>query len=930
MVILQAEDSDMIGETLGHYTILEKLGAGGMGEVYRASDSKLGRDVAIKVIPALLAANEEILARFEREARALAAVDHPNIAAIYSFESARAADGDEDDFRSIRFLVMQLVEGETLDAVLSRGPISIRDALGMAKQIADALESAHGRGIIHRDLKPGNVKVDREGRVRVLDFGLAKFIEAAETAEGSQEHGRTPSHTQSSPTMKLSQLTPTSNVDVTREGALLGTAAYMSPEQARGKQADERSDIWAFGCVLYEMLTGKRPFGGATLSDCIAQIIEREPDLQKLPSSVPQSIRTLIRLCLTKDPKRRLHDMSDVRLWLERWTEIEPAEKRPVSIGRQVAPWVLAVVGVAAAIWAFMGQSPEAGMQGVTRFRLQTQKLALGPHPCSSIVALSPDGRTMAYVAGEGTKGQIYLRRLDSPEATPVAGAEMARLPFFSPDGRWLGYEVDDKLMRVPVEGGKAWPICDVTWAHGASWGRDGTIVVGTEEGIGIVPADGGELELIVEPAGDLGYRWMVWPEVLPDGRTVLYTIGDGTGGSVGIGMVDLESRETRNLLDEGGNPRYLASGHIAYPVDGSLMVVPFDLKKGELTGKPTVALDGILMGFPWDPPFAHYAVSTNGTLVYAAGPMIAVGNQLLQVSRDGSEVPVGEPARRIFGPRFSPDGRQIAMNATVGDVVAHLWIYDLERETFTHRTANRQVWWPQWTLDGEDLVFTSPIDESTGQYRLFRMPADGAAEPERIDRLEYGVQATGFSPDGRTLLVHRSEQPGTGWDVIALDLADPEREARPLLATSSDEQLAVLSPDGRWLAYASNESGHTEIYVRSYPDLATKWQVSTGGGSEPAWSPDGSELFYRDEEGLRLLAVDVALNPEFRPGKPVVVLEGAYVATVGFGRNYDIAPDGKSFLMVRQDLGGTENASLQVVLNWDEEVTALLANESR
>ncbi len=919
----------MIGRTLAHYTILEKLGAGGMGEVYRASDAKLGRDVAIKVIPPSLAFSDEMRSRFEREARALAAVDHPNIAAIYSFESGELRDDEGTEPRSVHFLVMQLVDGSTLDEIINRGVLPLDRALGIARQIAEALESAHERGVIHRDLKPANVKVDGNGRVRVLDFGLAKFLEAAASVKSGGGAGQPALHSQSSPTMKLSKLSPSSNVDITHEGALLGTAAYMSPEQARGLTADERSDIWAFGCVLYEMLTGKRPFGGATLSDCIAQIIEREPDLEKLPSSVPESIRVLVRLCLTKDPGQRLHDMADVRLWLDRWSEIEPVKAVPVPAWRRGLPWVLAVVGLSAASWGLLWQSEKTGEGNVTRFALQTESLALSPHPCSSIVALSPDGRTLAYVAGEGSKGQIYLRQLDSLESTLVEGAEMARLPFFSPDGKWLGYEVDDKLMRVPVEGGKAWPICDVNWAHGASWGENGRIVVGTEDGVGIVPAEGGDLELIAEPDRDAGLRWIVWPQLLPDDRTVLFTVGDATGRSIGIEILDLETRETRKLLDGGGNARFLNSGHIVYPVDGSLMIAPFDLKQRMITGKPTVALDGILMGFPWDPPFAHYAVSENGTLVYVAGPMIAVGNQLLRVSRDGNKITLGDTRGAIFGPRFSPDGRRIAMTAGVGNAVGQLWIHDLLRDTFTQATSS-EGWWPRWTPDGRDIVFTAFVDESKEQYRLYRMPADGAAAPERLDRLDYGVQATGFSPDGRALLVQRSDQPGTGWDVMVLNLDDPNREVRPLLASPSDERLAELSPDGRWLAYASNEAGRSEVYVRSYPDLDRKWQVSIGGGTEPAWSRDGTEIFYRDEEGLRLISVEVVLGPDFQAGRPVVLLEGSYIPTIGYGRNYDVAPDGKSFLMVRQDIGGTESASLRVVLNWDKEFGAILAEGSR
>jgi len=530
----------------------------------------------------------------------------------------------------------------------------------------------------------------------------------------------------------------------------------------------------------------------------------------------------------------------------------------------------------------------------------------------------------LAYVTGEGDFGQLYVRSLDSLEPRPIAGAERARAPFFSPDGKWIGFESGNQLVKAPVEGGKAWVISDAANFTGAVWTQRG-IIFGSP--LRIVSPEGGEPEMLHSPQVTSEAAWLAWPQLLPDGRSLMFTTVDAAGYGAAIELFDLDTQEVRRLIANGGNARYLSTGQIAYALDGSLMVVPFDLERREVTGRPVAAFDGLLMGFPWAPAMAHFAASGDGTLVYVAGPVIAVGSQLLRVERDGTTIAVGDPQRTIRGPSFSPDGEKIVVSAEVGGNPSQVWIHDLRRGTFTRLTPD-EAWWPEWTPDGRRIVFTG-VDVGDSTAQLFRMPADGSAGPERLTTSSLAQQVSSFSSDGRTMILHEVDLAGTKWDVLGMDLASPGAVPQPLLNDPYFELLAELSPDGRWLAYASNESGRYEVYVRSYPELDRKWQISADGGFEPVWSRDGTELFYRDEEGRRLISVDVAFEPEFKVGGTEVVLDQPFVPSVGFGRNYDVAPDGRSFLFVRQDLGEVERARLQVVLNWDDEVAAILSDET-
>jgi serine/threonine-protein kinase len=908
----------LIGETLGHYRVLEKLGEGGMGEVYLAEDTTLDRRVALKVLPAELTASSEQLARFEREARVLAAVSHPNIAAIYSFEAAGLRAGRPDGegaVQTVHFLVMQLAEGETLTQRISRGPIPVEEALGIAFQIAVAFESAHEKGIIHRDLKPANVIVDASNHVKVLDFGLAKALEPLERTMGLDLDE----------TLSLGSESPTITAEVTQEGTILGTIGYMSPEQARGTPADRRSDIWAFGCLLYEMLTGDRAFGGQTNSDRFARILERDPDWSELPEATPASIRILIRRCLAKDPKKRLHNMADVRLELEEVPEIE-ASTGPVlentPVWRRVMPWVAAAMGVGLGVWALVQPGEPAPLRAITRFAEPSPRLAVIEGLSSPQLAISPDGSMLAYVTGDTEFGQLYLRRLDSTEPVRVEGAEEVASPFFSPDGAWVGFKDYFGLKRVSVDGGKLWTICDAETSLGATWGPDGSVVYGEELSFGLwrVPWDGGEPRRLTTVDRDSGEYMHMNPQFLPGGESVLFSVVTDHGPIKAVAVLELDTGQRTDLIrDIQGQAQYLRSGHLAYGVDGSLMVVPVDLEDRAVTGRPIAVLDGLIMYTQIMRGLAHFSVADNGTLVYVSGPLLAAGARLVRADRTGNTTQLGEVAERYNGPRFSPDGQRLAVAAQLGGEMTQVWVRDLLRETFTRLTFEGSNWWPVWSPDGSRVAFPTRKDQET-DVNVAWIAADGSGAPEQLTDGELNEQPTSWTPSGQTLIYHRNDHPDSGWDVMAQDIGE-DHEPRVLLGSRFHELLAAVSPDGRWLAYSSTESGRVEVYVRPYPGLEEKWQISNGGGVEPVWSADGRELFYRDEDGGAVWAVPITAEPEFSPGRAELLFEGTFARTPWFGRNYDVAPDSQSFALVESVLPEDVDTQLQVVLNWFDEL---------
>jgi eukaryotic-like serine/threonine-protein kinase len=890
------------GAKIGAYEVIAPLGAGGMGEVYRAHDSKLGRDVAIKVLPEAFARDADRMTRFEREAKVLASLNHPNIASIYGLA----------DSETTHALVMELVEGPTLADRIRHCPIPIEEAVPIAKQICDALEYAHERGIVHRDLKPANVKVTVDDAVKVLDFGLAKAIEGdAASADVSN-----------SPTMSRM---------ATLAGVLLGTAAYMSPEQAKAKPVDRRADIWAFGCVLYEMLTGKMAFRGESVTDTLAAVIKEEPDWSQLPAATPMRVRVLLQRCLRKDPKQRLRDIGDARISLDEVLSGGPqdaAQDAPSSFvagptSRRLLPWAAAffVAGVALAGVAVRILKPTPSRpvtRAVITLPAGEQLAGLG----RSALALSPDGSHLAYVATTNQPGgtqQIYLRAMDSVQSKSIPGTEGAVDPFFSPDGKWLGFYADGKLKKVSVSGGAAQALAEASTSAGASWSGQGVIAF-TPTAVSylqqVADAGGAPKPLTRVEKGDGRQRW---PDFLPDGKALLYAAST-TGSNWSNARVVVQSvgtGEWRNLI-EGTSPRYASSGHLVYAQGGNLMAVPFDVRRLEVTGVAVPVVEGVFQSQVSGA--AEYDLSATGSLVYVSGGTHAAQHRLLWVSRTGVEEPLAAPAHSYVAPRLSPDGRQVAVGIQEGDT--QVWLYDLTRETLTRFTFEGDVnSSPAWTPDGKRIAFTSTKD---GPLNIFWQLADGSGGLEKLNTSENAQVPMSWSPDGKLLAFLEVNQ-ATAYDIWVLRLGD--RKAQPFLRTPFSEAVPRFSPDGRWLAYISNESGHYEIYVQPYPGPGGKRQISTEGGTEPVWNPNGRELFYRS--GDKMMAVDVTTQPSFAAGKPRMLFEGRYEPAPLTNPNYAVSADGQRFLMLKTAEQAEEAPTqINVVLNWFEELKRLVPTE--
>ena len=896
----------MIGKTISNYKILEKLGEGGMGVVYKAQDTKLGREIALKALPEEFAKDRERLARFEREAKLLASLNHPNIATIYGLEESEG----------LNFLTLELVEGETLAGKLTSGPLKVKDALEMCRQIAGALESAHEKGIIHRDLKPSNIKVTPEGKIKVLDFGLAKAFEVAEVGDAA---GMDP------------YKSPTLTVGSSRSGVIMGTAAYMSPEQARGKALDKRTDIWSFGCVFYELLTGQQLFKGETTSDMVAGILKQEPDWKALPKELPVRIRDLLRRCLQKDPNKRLHDIADARIEIEEAQSqpsaptiesvVEIEEPQPAQ-RRWLIPWsltILMAVITVFAVWQWI-KSPTPTSGNVSRFLLkipfdQQFLSATGPD-----IVLSPDGKSFVYV-GQGESGrQLLVRRMDQLSAYPIPGTEGAYSPFFSPDSKWVGYFAETKLKKVSLFGGPPLTISDVSGLnpYGGTWGQNGMIIIGAyKSGLFQVSSSGGVPQSITTPDKEQGVTSHRWPDILPGDEAVLITLWKSSLEDVSIGVVNLKTGEVKQLMEMGTYPRYALSGHLVYgSPDGSLLAAPFDLSRLEVKGSVISLLDGIHItsGGP-----LNFTVSRNGSLVYIEGE--STNYSIVMVDRQGIEQSLGMEKRPFRSPRFSPGGKQIAIDILDGSSL-DIWIYKLEHGPLTRLTFGNYDLYPTWTPDGERIVFSS---NRTGEPDLFWKKADGSSDAELLFKAEFEQYETSLSPDGK-FLAYRETHPTTGMDICVLPL-EGERKPQTFLNTSFRENSPMLSPNGRWLAYASNESGEMQVYVRTFPDVGGgRWQASTEGGQEPVWSKDGRELFYRSRD-RKIVSVAVNTEPVFELGTRKMLFDDNYVRRYQHS-NYDIHPDNKRFLMIKPS--ELTSAEMVVVLNWFEELKRLVPVEKR
>ena len=857
------------GTRLGTYEILAKLGQGGMGEVYRGRDSRLKRDVAIKVLPDAFARDPDRLTRFEREAELLATLNHPNIASVYGFEEAASISG----------IVLELVEGPTLGDRIGQGPIPVDEAVGLARQVADALEAAHQKGIVHRDLKPANIKLTPGGQVKVLDFGLAKAMESATVATAS------------------ASISPTMVSPATQAGIILGTAAYMSPEQARGKAVDQRADIWAFGCVLFEMLTGGSPFGsGETVSDSIAAILTREPDWNSLPDSTPASVRRLLRRCIQKDVNRRLSHIGDARLELDDAMAGEagaPAGRSaPRSRLQRVLPWAVAMIALLLAAFAFTRPGADAAAPAtVTRLEMNLPA-DLELFSSYRTVAVSPDGSQFAFIGVQSGARQVYVRRLDQFEVFPLRGTDTATMCFFSPDGKSIGFATSTGILKtVSLADGVVTTVASaVRFQDGAAWLADDSLLFVRDGALWRVSRGGGEARAVTSLDAARKEARHSWPIALPGGRTVLFSVSSGDRWR--IDSVDLVSGARRTVLENGLLPLY-TNGRLAFLRNGQVLAVPFDESSVAVTGPAVALIDNLPMlssGVPL------IDISLSGHVVYS--PTTAV-SRLVWVSRTGEEEGLNNDLRSYTNPRLSPDGQRLVVQA--GD----LWMQDLARGTFS-RLTNGEIQtngFPMW-LSNTQVSYRS---QAGLRVQGTNGPGDDARVIPQTTQLDYpGVLA----PDGDTLLFLRSSE-ATSFNILALSLREPS-QVRSLLETPSYTSGVRLSPDGRWLVYVSDESGRFEIYLTSFPQLGERLQVSTQGGTQPVWNPNGKEIFYRIDD--KMMAVEVTTTPALKLSPPKALFDVRYAYGAGVTiANYDVARDGR-FVMVKPEPGA---GRLNVVLNW-------------
>jgi serine/threonine-protein kinase len=898
------------GTRFGSYEVTAPIGVGGMGEVYRARDTNLKRDVAIKVLPESFTGDADRLARFRREGEVLGSLNHANIAQVYGLEKAAGKT----------VIVMELVEGPTLAERIAQGPLPPDEALDIARQVADALEAAHGRQVVHRDLKPANVKIKPDGTVKVLDFGIAKAVDAQAISGGRSPAVVTPA--------------------VTETGVILGTAAYMSPEQARGKPVDQRTDVWAFGCLLFEMLTGQPAFGGEDVMLTLARVLDRDTDLSSIPGTISPAVRHTIQLCLEKNPKRRIADIRDVRLALEGVFESEASrggrgvDERPVS--RRALPHAgtaLIVAGLVALAASLLWPDPPA-VPAVTRFSITPSADAPLANLAGFDIAISPDGRRLAYVV-EGNRPNevaIYVRDLDTLEARRLPGTnveyrEGSLNPFFSADGAWIGFWSEGVgIMRVPVEGGPAVKILDDTPFRGATVTPDGTLLYATIAGIFRVSAGGGGRpeRLTPEPEPTPGAPAFIYttPVLLPGERAVLFTRFTVAEQRFYLVTLDLRTREQKVLVEDALLATYTATGHLVFARGATLMAVPFDPETLTVSGDG-VALFGVRATAL---AATDYALSANGTLVYVPGAETSRAGRIVWVDRDGdvAERPLIEPVDNARDPRLSPDGSRLALT-TGGINAGALWIYDLRGRPAIPLADDGDSRIGRWSPDGARVAFAS---DRTGAYEPYVLPADGSVRdpvPLRPDGLTGLPQA--WSADGE-LISARARFNGPiveDVDIVAVR-ADSDEPPRDVVVTSDFEFDAALAPNGRWLAYVSSRTDPPEIWVKGYPDGVAE-RISSGGGREPVWSRDGRELFYLRE--TMMMAVPVRMDTTFSFEPAVELFESRYFitqATRALAYSYDVGPDGR-FLMIEPPgatAGADESGSIVIVQNWFEELKQL------
>jgi len=887
----------MIGKTLAHYEINSQLGKGGMGEVYQAKDTKLGRDVAIKVLPEEFAKDADRVARFQREAKLLASLNHPNIAAIHGLEES---DGTH-------FLVMELIEGDTLADRIKTSVIPVEESLKLALQITEALEAAHEKGVIHRDLKPANIKVTPDGKVKVLDFGLAKAL-ARDQVE-----------------VNLSQ-SPTLSEAATLQGVILGTAAYMSPEQARGKAVDKRTDIWAFGCVLYEMLTGKAVFQGEDVTEILAAVVKSGVNLNLLPANIHPRIREVISRCLRKELKNRYRDIGDAQfevkqvladpsgIFVQPVTAAKPRRKL-----RVVIPWIAASIAIVAiivgfAVWNLRLTEPRQ----VIRFDYELPEDQQLSNRLSSNLGISADGKQMVYCTPEG----LYLRSVDELNAKIIPGSDRSpSYPFFSPDGKLIAYvsESDGKLKRIAIKGGTPFDLCEVDTFAGGSWNEEGFIVFGKiAGGLMRVSSNGGTPVTIVEQK----FGPIFNPQVLPNGKAVLYTAGQGQAR---IMAKPLNSEEPIELFP-GQFIRYLPSGHMVYrDYENNLCAVWFDSDRLKAVG------DHISMV----PDVDDAAISDSGTLIYTSqtSQEESVKYTLVWVDKEGKEEPLEAESKEYNSPKISPDGKLVAL--LIGPMGRQdIWIWNIERKTLSKLTFDEtNEVQPIWTTDSKRIIYYSDHEAET-QGGIYWRAADGTGKVEElISASDRRLMPWSMPRDGKILLIQELVS-WTNADIGMMPM-EGDRELTTLLQKEYSEAQPTISPDGRLMAYLSSETEgevmKEEVYVRSFPDIEeSREQVSTGGGNCPLWSPDGKELFYLSSDNY-VMAVSVKTEPTLSLGAPKRLFKNTNLGLdFGAGCTWDIHPDGKRFLMIAPPEGADGAAAvtgprkITFVFNWDEELKKL------
>jgi len=874
-----------MSDTIAHYRMGAKLGAGGMGEVYRATDTKLNREVAVKVLPEAFANDRERMARFQREAQVLASLSHPAIASIFGLEESGGR----------RALIMELVEGEDLSVRLARGPVPLEETLRYALAIAEGLEAAHERGVIHRDLKPANIKITPDGRIKILDFGLAKALEGS------------PASTSSDPSQS-----PTLSLAATQAGIILGTAAYMSPEQASGRVADKRADVWSFGVVLFEMLSGRRLFEGETVSHTLADVLRAEVDWARLPADTPTSVVRLLRRCLERDAKRRLRDIGEARIVIEEQlaglTSASMAGAAVASAGAAAAapprtsmlPWAVAagaavIAAVASYFWLTAGAAPPASRLHVDvkidDVQLWTQ--------IGSGIELSPDGSRVTYVTDEA----LLIRSLDQLTGTRLVqgarGSTAPYHPFFSPDGQWIAYVTTTELLKVPASGGTPLRLCSVDRSRGGSWAPDDTIIFAPSPNTGLsrVPASGGEPQPITTLEAAANEATHRWPQVLPDGRTVLFTVHTQITGNfddASIDVVNLETGARKRVHSGGAFARYVPSGHIVYVNRGTLFAVPFDLGSLETTGNPAPVVQNVTANI--EEGAAQFTFANTGLMAYVRGGPLIPRYPIVWVDREGRMTRLLDEEGTYANPRLSPDGRLLSLTV-LRDGNWDIWSYDLEREvstrlTFDEGSDTEQLWSP----DSRSLIYSSTRE---GADSLFRKPSDGSGEAVQVGKFKSPMWGSSWSHDGRYVLFTTTNP---SYDIGLLELG--QETPRMLLSSPFSELDAAISPDGRWVAYASDESGRTEIYIRSFEEGGGRWQISDTGGGYARWSGNGRELFYRTDEGIMVASIE-ATGDSLRTGRPRLLFTGAFRGGIGGTTvggstfaDYDVSADGQRFVM--------------------------------